>query len=258
MGMKLLARGESKAFLAVWNGEVWRLATAMFLHGGWLHLLLNMYGLYFLGHAVEQSIGHWRFLVVYFVAGIFGFIVSLIFLHPCVPTLGASGAIFGLIGALIGDEMRWGRHPLEFLQQDHGRSLVTFAVANLVLGFAFPQINNSAHIAGFIMGLLLMQVGLVRLRRPLNGRGWLLRVAGIILCFEVTVYSFFPVFNGYWQYQRFLEAVARSEVQEARQAKDLALRLEPELPEDPRTRQILEEYGLSPKIGEEEAQEEKE
>lgn len=259
----LAARGQAKAFLAVWNGEVWRLVTALFLHAGWLHLLLNLYGLHVLGHAVESGLGTGRFLIVYFVSGIFGFVISLIFLHPCVPTVGASGALFGLIGALVGNEMRFGRHPFEFLQQDYGRNLVTFAVVNLLAGFLFPNVNNAAHVGGFVMGLLLMQAGLVRPARPLEGPGKLLRAALMILCLEATLYSFFPVFNAYWQYQRFLVAAKAGRTEEAIAARDFAFRLDPavrwlplfyerRLAEDSETRQILERYGMLPEIPEQE------
>jgi membrane associated rhomboid family serine protease len=195
----------------VWNGEVWRLLTAIFLHANPLHLILNLYGLYVLGPALETAVGTTRFLLIYFLSGIFGYVVSLVFLHPLAATLGASGAIFGLMGALIGNEMRFGRHPLEFLEQDYGRSLVSYAVLNLVLGLLFPGINNAAHLGGFLCGLLLMQCGLVRLTRPPGRAGWALRIAMVLFCLEVVLYSAFPVFDGYWQFNRALVARERNE-----------------------------------------------
>jgi len=223
---EIVARGESLGF-AVWGGQAWRLLTATFLHAGFLHLGMNMYGLYILGPVLERQIGTWRFLVVYFVAGVFGFAVSLIFLDPTHPTLGASGSIFGLMGALIGNEMRVGRHALEFLDRDYGRALVSLAALNLVLGITFPGINNAAHIGGLVSGLVLVQAGLVRHVRKLDRTGWLLRLAAVILCIQTAIYSFSPVFNGYWQYHRAVGAARNRAVQASLGRLEQALTLEP-------------------------------
>jgi rhomboid protease GluP len=176
---------------------------------------------------LERQIGTWRFLAVYFVAGVFGFAVSLVFLDPTHPTLGASGAIFGLMGALIGNEMRVGRHALEFLDRDYGRALVGLAVVNLVLGFTFPGINNAAHLGGLVSGLVLVQAGLVRQVRRLDRTGWLVRLAAVVLCLQTAIYSFFPVFNGYWQYHQAVGAAQAKDVQASLGRRERALMLEP-------------------------------
>jgi membrane associated rhomboid family serine protease len=236
---EIVDMGESVGF-AVWDGELWRLLTAMFLHANFLHLGMNMYGLYILGPVLEREIGTWRFLAVYFVAGIFGFAVSLIFLEPRSPTLGASGALFGLMGALLGNEMRVGRHALEFLDRDYGRALVGLAVVNLVLGFTLPGINNAAHIGGLVSSLVLVQAGLVRQVRKLDRTGWLLRLAAVILCIQTAVYSFFPVFDGYWQYHRAVVASRNRDVQACLGRLERALTLEPGLAERLWAQQLLQ------------------
>ena len=220
--------GMSRAIL-VWNGEYWRLVTAIFLHGGFLHLALNMYGLYYLGPVLERQIGIVRFLVIYFVAGIYGFLISLVFLEPMTPTLGASGSIFGLIGALIGSEMRFGRHPLAFLEHDYGRNLMGFILINLVIGFSMPGINNAAHLGGLVAGLLLTQVGLLRLHRKPDRNGWLLRGAAAALAIELAIYSLFPVFNGHWQLNRARAAQNQSQPEKFDFALKQALRIDREL-----------------------------
>ena len=87
--------------LAVSDGDWWRLVTAMFLHGSMLHLAFNMLALFWLGTIVEQALGTPRFLLVYFVSGLAGSAGALWFSSAFAVTVGASGAIFGLIGALL-------------------------------------------------------------------------------------------------------------------------------------------------------------
>ena len=113
------------------QGEWYRLVTAMFLHGSLLHLLFNMLALYWLGTIVEQALGTWRFLLIYFVSGIAGSAGALALSGPFEVTVGASGAIYGIMGALL---------VLEY------RATGTFAgqalaliVVNLALTFAHPE-----------------------------------------------------------------------------------------------------------------------
>ena len=252
LGAEILDRGECVSAL-VWSGEIWRLLTATFLHANLLHLLLNMYGLHLLGSVLEREIGTWRFLVVYFATGIFGFMVSLIFLDYRIPTLGASGAIFGLMGGLIGYGMSRSRNALEFLEQDLGRSLLMLAVVNIALGFGFPRINNAAHIGGLLMGLVLTQIGLVSYHRRPDRNGWLLRAAAAILCVEAALYGFSPIFNGGWHFYRAVSAAEQGRPHQSLPALARALRLEPELRSRPEVQDLgnwLRQHAGSP-LGEE-------
>jgi rhomboid protease GluP len=137
------------------EGEYHRLVAAMFLHGGFLHLFLNMWALYQLGMIFEAMFGSLRFLVTYFVAGITASIVSSMFIPPGVPGVGASGAIFGILGALIISIKRsplWrGREWTRILT----RQLSIWAGINILIGFTVPGIDNAAHIGGFVAGLIL-------------------------------------------------------------------------------------------------------
>jgi rhomboid protease GluP len=137
------------------DGEYYRLVTAMFLHGGFLHLFLNMWALYQLGMIFEAMFGSWRFLLTYFVAGIAASVVSSIFIPVGVPGVGASGAIFGILGALIVSIKRsplWrGREWTRILT----RQLSVWAGINILIGFSVPGIDNAAHIGGFVAGLIL-------------------------------------------------------------------------------------------------------
>jgi rhomboid protease GluP len=131
-------------------GQYWRLFTSMFLHIGIWHLLFNAYALFAIGIEVERLFGPWRFLAIYVLAGLFGSLASYAFSLSLAA--GASGAIFGLIGALaaffalhrerLGS---WGRRRLG--------NIAFLIVLNLVLGFTRPGIDNFAHLGGLLSGM---------------------------------------------------------------------------------------------------------
>ncbi len=133
------------------HGQFWRLVTPMFLHGGYIHLGINSYSLYVIGPQVERSFGHWRFLAVYFLSGLAGSIASFA-LSPY-PSIGASGALFGLIGALI-PLLYLNRNVLANTRQRINNIIMVIAL-NLVFGFTAGGIDNWAHIGGLVGGLSL-------------------------------------------------------------------------------------------------------
>jgi rhomboid protease GluP len=137
---------------AVDAGEWWRLLTPIVLHGGFLHIFLNSYVLYIFGPNVEQAFGTVRFVVLYVVAGFMGSVLSYV-IPPDNPSLGASGAIFGLAGVLFVYLFR--RRRSTFIRE-YLRSITTFIVANLIIGFVLSSfIDNWAHLGGLIAGALL-------------------------------------------------------------------------------------------------------
>jgi membrane associated rhomboid family serine protease len=132
------------------QGEWWRLFTAMFLHtpNSFLHILFNMYVLYIYGPQVEQVFGHARFAVLYVGAGLAGSAGSYAF-GSCIGSVGASGAIFGVVGVLL-------VHYYNRRQTQAANSLLVFIGINLMLGFfVFPNIDNAAHLGGLVGGLAL-------------------------------------------------------------------------------------------------------
>lgn len=140
------------------GGQWWRLVTSMFLHGGIVHLLLNGWGFFQLGTLFETWLGSVKLLLVYFVSGIAGSLASAFFSQ--VPSVGASGAIFGVLGALIAFLLR--RHQLLTPQAKSLLfQLVGWAVINVFFGFSTPGIDNAAHLggcaAGFLIGLGLQE-----------------------------------------------------------------------------------------------------
>lgn len=134
------------------DGEYYRFLTAMFLHGGLLHILFNSYALYILGQETERIFGTARFLGLYFIAGFAGGLASYAF-SPA-PSVGASGAIFGLIGGLAAFFYQ-ARNTLGQMARQQLGSLITIIMINLFIGFSAPQIDNWAHMGGLVGGLVV-------------------------------------------------------------------------------------------------------
>ena len=137
----------------VLRGEVWRMVSAMFLHGGFDHLLGNCVVLYIVGMGCEHGVGIWRTTAVYFVAGLCGSLLSVM-ANPG-PSVGASGAIFGLTGGLI---IFLYRHRAIFFLREKRTSVVLaiWAAYQIAVGFLTPFVDNFAHIGGLIGGALCM------------------------------------------------------------------------------------------------------
>jgi rhomboid protease GluP len=137
---------------AIREGQYWRLVTNMFLHGGLFHLAFNGWALFQLGSLFELWLGSSRLLLVYFATGIAGSLASAWFTQG--PSVGASGAIFGLMGALIAFLLRR-RAALTPEGKSILMQLVAWAAINVYFGLSDPQIDNSAHLGGCAAGLLL-------------------------------------------------------------------------------------------------------
>jgi len=130
---------------AVANGDWWRLITSAFLHANLIHIAFNMYFLWFVGTAVEAALGRGRFLAVYLISGLAGSAGALVF-TPTSPTVGASGALFGLLGAALVLE-RQRNYVL-------GGSAAALILINLILSFSLSNISVGGHIGGLIGGIL--------------------------------------------------------------------------------------------------------
>jgi len=136
--------------------EYWRLLAAMFLHAGWLHVLSNSWALYQLGALYELMFGSARFVAIYFITGLCASVASAIHLqHAPGASVGASGAIFGILGAFIFSIRRSPQWRHEPWTKGLISQLVFWISVNLVLGASIKVIDNTAHVAGLIVGLLL-------------------------------------------------------------------------------------------------------
>ncbi|MGI9048165.1 MAG: rhomboid family intramembrane serine protease [Rubrobacteraceae bacterium] len=136
---------------AVARGYVWLLLTSMFLHAGFIHLSLNMLSLYFVGSFTELTFGKARFLALYLLSGLAGGIAYLYFGGFATPVVGASGAIFGLLGGIFGYTLRQGTFSWE---NPLIRQLLILTALNLAFGFSVQGISNTAHIGGLTGGLI--------------------------------------------------------------------------------------------------------
>ncbi len=138
------------------NLELYRLVTSIFLHGGILHLLCNMYSLYVIGPQLESFFGKVKYSVIFIGSGIIGNLLTLAFLQDTYISVGASGAIFGLLGSLV----YFGYHYRVYLSGVMKSQIIPLILLNLMIGFMITSINNLAHIGGLVGGVLLsMAVG---------------------------------------------------------------------------------------------------
>lgn len=164
---------------AVEAGEYWRVFTAMFLHGGWAHLLFNAYALYMLGRFSEEVLGPLRYFVTYVTAGLAGAAASTLNTQQAGLSVGASGAIMGLLGAIIVVLiLRRGAWP-EAWRRTLLWNLVLLGAIQIFIGFQLPMVDNAAHVGGMIgggaMALVVAPGGL--LGRSTAARAVLLAIA---------------------------------------------------------------------------------
>jgi membrane associated rhomboid family serine protease len=147
-----LARIPGEGLVGIALGQEWRLFTAMFLHAGLIHLAMNGYVLYIFGNVIEQEIGRSRFLVAYVVTGLVASAASYAFGSPNVPSVGASGAIYGLFGVFLA--YNWRRRELAFYAA-RVRTATTLIVINLVFTFSIRGIDWRAHVGGLVAGVIM-------------------------------------------------------------------------------------------------------
>ena len=131
------------------SGEIWRLLTYMFLHGSLLHLLINMYSLYIIGTQIENYYGKTKYIIIYLVSGICGGLLSAIGIGVNAISAGASGAIFGLLGALA----YFGYHYRLYLGNALKTQIIPVIAINLLIGVMVTGIDNFCHIGGLISGI---------------------------------------------------------------------------------------------------------
>ena len=142
---------------AIDNGQLWRFITPIFIHIGPLHLLFNSYALWVVGPQVEKLYGNARFFIIYVLTGIAGVFASYR-IHPDSISAGASGAIFGLFGALLVFGLKYRKSIPPFFQRAVGRGVIPVIIINLIIGFSIKGIDNSAHIGGLIAGAALAAI----------------------------------------------------------------------------------------------------
>ncbi len=131
--------------------ELYRLITSLFLHAGLIHFLCNMYSLYIIGREIESFFGRIKYIIIFIMSGIIGNLLTMPFMQDRVISIGASGAIFGLLGSLL----YFGYHYRVYLSSALRNQIVPIIVLNLLIGISISGINNFAHIGGLIGGVLV-------------------------------------------------------------------------------------------------------
>lgn len=231
----LIAFGAKTNELLQQRGEWFRLVTPIFIHGGLIHIASNSYALWIIGPQVERLYGSARFFLIYLLSGVGGVIgsyfgSSMLGRNPTIPSVGASGAIFGLFGVLAVFGYKY-RHELPpTFRRAFGASVFPVIAINLLIGFSVPVIDNGAHIGGLICGALL--TFLIPYIAP--GKERVSRFGLIILILCVTVITY--CFERAWQHspqhlaRRFstVEAFLES-LNEANQVMDRSLRVKDEV-----------------------------
>ena len=146
----------ANANIGLKNYELYRLVIYMFLHGGIIHLLVNMYSLSIVGNLIETYFGKLKMIIIYIFSGIGAGLLSSV-IHTTGVSIGASGAIFGLLGSLL----YFGYHYRVYMGEALIKSIIPIVVINLLIGFTIPGIDVYAHIGGLICGYLIsMAVGI--------------------------------------------------------------------------------------------------
>ncbi len=179
----LLVLGANNATLVQEYHEVWRLFSYMFLHGSLLHLLVNMYSLYILGTQLETYLGKFKYLLIYIISGICGGMLSCIAVHSV--SVGASGAIFGLLGAMA----YFGYHYRLYLGNVLTREILPIIIINLFIGFSVQGIDNFCHIGGLIAGFFaIMALGVTNKTETKDKvNGWIC----LLIFMGVMIYKLF-------------------------------------------------------------------
>lgn len=190
------------------NGELWRLFTCTFLHGGIIHLAFNMYALLQVGFFLETNIGKSRYVVTYVATGILASVTSIMF-NENIVSVGASGAIFGLEGLLLALLIT---RQLN-IQPEYRNNLLTstlvFVGYSLMFGFSKEGIDNAAHIGGLITGFVIGLIYSFSLKRAASATLASCAIVGFALV--VAVLSPLFITNKYGEYQTVMETFALNE-----------------------------------------------
>lgn len=184
--------GESQAIMldlcvhgpSVRYGQYYRLITGTFLHSGLMHVAFNCYALYVIGSQLESFLGKAKFTVIYFVSALFGSLMSITF-NGATASVGASGAIFGLMGSLL----YFGYHYRVYLGNVLKSQIIPLIVANLVFGFIVDGMDNAAHIGGLIGGALITMALGVK-----NKSSWFEEINGWIITLVFLAFTIYMAF----------------------------------------------------------------
>ena len=169
------------------DGQYYRLLTGIFLHGSIWHIFFNCYALYVIGSQIESFLGKPKYIIIYFFSGIMGSLFSMIF-GGSTPSIGASGAIFGLMGALL----YFGYYYRVYLGNVLKSQIIPLILFNLVLGFLLPGVDNFGHIGGLLGGILITRALGIKDKTTTfeKGNGWIMTlIFTVFILYIAFVYS---------------------------------------------------------------------
>ncbi len=172
---------------AVKNGDFFRLITSEFLHASAVHLLVNMYSLYIIGTQIESFLGKKKYILIYLMSAVFASLLSITLGDLTSISIGASGAIFGLLGSLL----YFGYHYRVYLGNVIKSQIIPIILLNLIIGFSIQGIDNFAHIGGLVGGVLVTKALGVDEKSSLADKinGYILM--SIFLIFLIYVFFFY-------------------------------------------------------------------
>ena len=179
----LLMFGANNRFFVLYLNQFYRLITSSFIHIGILHLFVNMYSLYIIGSQIENFFGKIKYLIIYLGSAIFGSLLSICF-HSGISA-GASGAIFGLLGAIA----YFGYHYRLYLGNVIRTQIIPIIILNLLLGFLTPGIDNAGHIGGLIGGIFISMICGLKYKENKSERINGIVLTGIFIAFIVFLIS---------------------------------------------------------------------
>jgi membrane associated rhomboid family serine protease len=186
--------GAKQNDLIVRHNEYWRLITCIFIHIGFIHLLLNNYALWIIGQEIEQIYGPARFVALYLITGVAGSLGSFFF-NPQATSAGASGAIFGLFGVMATFAFRYRKEIPQMLSREIRRRVLPVIAINLAFGLSVRIVDNAAHISGLLSGVVLaLIIPYMRPNERITPRFW---VALQALCLLLIFGSFLAAFRNY-------------------------------------------------------------
>ncbi|MFW5800127.1 MAG: rhomboid family intramembrane serine protease [Spirochaetota bacterium] len=193
------------------KGQVIRFISSIFLHAEWMHLLFNIYGLFILGRLVERSVGTFQLYFTFLISGITGNLLTYFF-HEGIVGVGASGGVFGILGAFV-VYIFWRRK--DFNQKLFKSLIANFAIIigiNIFFGLTNPEINNLAHFGGFLGGILTTSLYILVSEKLPNYRKFYNILVGLISAglFLLTLIFWYPMIN--YKYFDNMELTAKMEL----------------------------------------------
>lgn len=181
----LLRFGAMQNYRLLELGEYWRLFTAMFLHIGFAHLLMNMYALYYMGDVFEHLYGSIKFLIMYILMGFFGNLLTFAINDPMLISAGASTAIYGLFGLSIAIKVIYKKIPQ---LKSFGSSFTSIIVINLIYSFINPTVSLVGHVGGLIGGIVVGMIFSISAVKRHHKK--IIRIIGLVLFIILSIVLF--------------------------------------------------------------------